>query len=188
MVRWQPGSRERLTETALDLYLSRGFEQTTAGDIARSVGLTERSFFRHFTDKREVLFDGQSELARTFIDAIDATPAHTAPLATVAAAVTAADTFFSDERRPWARRRQLVIDRTPALKERELLKLSTLTDQIAEALTRRGVPQPSAALAAETGMGVFAVAFARWIDDGETRSLSVIQGEVSQELRTLTSS
>ena len=56
MVRWEPGSAERLQKAALELFATRGFEQTTATEIAQSVGLTERTFFRHFSDKREVLF------------------------------------------------------------------------------------------------------------------------------------
>ena len=61
MVRWEPGARERLQAAALELFAARGFEQTTAAEIAQSVGLTERTFFRHFSDKREVLFSGQQQ-------------------------------------------------------------------------------------------------------------------------------
>jgi len=72
MVRWEPGARERLQAAALELFASRGFEQTTAAEIAQSVGLTERTFFRHFSDKREVLFYGQQQFLQAFVDGVDA--------------------------------------------------------------------------------------------------------------------
>ena len=79
MVRWEPGTRDRLQAAALDLYVSRGFEQTTVEEIARSVGLTERTFFRHFADKREVLFDGQDRLRQAFVDGVHAAPPDASP-------------------------------------------------------------------------------------------------------------
>ena len=74
MVRWEPGARERLQAAALELFASNGFEQTTAAEIAQSVGLTERTFFRHFSDKREVLFFGQEQFLLAFTDGVDAAP------------------------------------------------------------------------------------------------------------------
>ena len=71
MVRWEPGARERLQAAALELFATRGFEQTTAAEIAQSVGLTERTFFRHFSDKREVLFYGQQQFLQAFVDGVD---------------------------------------------------------------------------------------------------------------------
>src|SRR5436305_429516 len=74
MARWEPGAAERLQKAALELFATRGFEQTTATEIAQSVGLTERTFFRHFSDKREVLFYGQHLFVRTFLAGVDAAP------------------------------------------------------------------------------------------------------------------
>jgi hypothetical protein len=58
MTRWEPNARGRLEQAALALYGERGFENTTVAEIAARAGLTERTFFRHFADKREVLFAG----------------------------------------------------------------------------------------------------------------------------------
>src|ERR1700712_1362636 len=103
MVRWEPGARERLQAAALDLFATQGFEQTTTADIAQAVGLTERTFFRHFTDKREVVFHGQQAYVRAFLDGIDAAPVGATPLELIAAALASAAGFFPDERRAHSR-------------------------------------------------------------------------------------
>ncbi len=100
MVRWQPGAPERLQKAALELFATRGFEQTTAAEIAQSVGLTERTFFRHFSDKREVLFSGQHQLAQAFLAGVDAAPPGASPIEVVASALRSAASFFPDDRRP----------------------------------------------------------------------------------------
>jgi AcrR family transcriptional regulator len=186
MVRWEPGAPERLQKAALELFATRGYEQTTAAEIAQAVGLTERTFFRHFTDKREVLFHGQEVFARAFLDGVDAAPADAPPLEVVASALRSAASFFPDERRGHSRMRQVVIDQNPALQERERHKLAGVATTVADALRARGVDDLAATLAAETGSTLFAVAFARWIREGEERSLVEIGDEVLGELRTLT--
>ncbi|MGH3321811.1 MAG: TetR family transcriptional regulator [Streptosporangiaceae bacterium] len=186
MARWEPGARERLQAAALELFATRGFEQTTAAEIAQSVGLTERTFFRHFSDKREVLFYGQEQFLQVFVDGVEAAPPDAAPLEVIASALHSAASFFSDERRPYSRTRQSVIDQNPALRERELHKLSGLATTVAEALRARGIGEPAATLAAQSGATVFGIAFAQWIRDGETRSMSDITSDVLDELLHLT--
>ncbi len=185
MVRWQPGARERLQAAALELFATQGFEQTTTAEIAQAVGLTERTFFRHFADKREVLFFGQDMFVQAFLDGVDAAPPDATPLAVVGSALASAASFFPDERRAYSRTRQLVIDANPALQERELHKLASLATTVAEALRRRGITEPAATLAAESGVTVFGIAFAQWIGDGENRSLADIAAEVLRELQSL---
>lgn len=183
MVRWEPGTAERLQKAALELFATRGYEQTTAAEIAQSVGLTERTFFRHFSDKREVLFQGQELLVQAFLDGIDAAPPEASPLEVVASALATAATFFPDERRPHSRARQSVIDRNPALQEREQHKLTTLATTVADALRARGVDELAATLAAESGATVFGIAFARWLR--EEKSLADIAADVLAELLLL---
>lgn len=185
MVRWQPGAKQRLQAAALDLYVSSGFEQTTAAEVAESVGLTERTFFRYFADKREVLFDGQEELQQAFLDGVTATPGDASALAMVASALETSAAFFPDERRAYARLRQTVIDGHPALRERELLKMASLATELAAALRGRGVADPTAMLAAESGVTVFKVAFGQWIADGEDRPLAQLERQVLEELSSL---
>jgi AcrR family transcriptional regulator len=186
MVRWEPGARERLQAAALELFATRGFEQVTAAEIAQSVGLTERTFFRHFSDKREVLFYGQDRFLQVFADGVDAAPPDASPLEVIASALQAASSFFPDERRPYSRARQSVIDQNPALRERELHKLGGMATAVAEALRARGVGEPAATLAAQSGATVFGIAFAQWIREGERRSMSDIAADVLHELFNLT--
>jgi AcrR family transcriptional regulator len=186
MVRWEPGARERLQAAALELFATQGFEQTTAAEIAESVGLTERTFFRHFSDKREVLFYGQEQFLQAFVDGVEAAPPDASPLEVIASALHAAASFFADERRAYSRMRQSVIDQNPALRERELHKFAGLATTVATALRARGIGEPAATLAAESGATVFGLAFAQWIREGETRSLDEIAAAVLRELRNMT--
>lgn len=185
MARWEPGTAERLRKAALELFVTRGFEQTTATEIAQSVGLTERTFFRHFSDKREVLFHGQDLFVEAFLAGMDTAPPDAPPMAVVASALRSVASFFPDERRAHSRTRQSVIDQNPALRERERQKLAGLATTVADALRARGVDELAATLAAETGAIVFGIAFTRWIREGEHRSIADIAADVLHELRTL---
>jgi AcrR family transcriptional regulator len=122
----------RSTKNAFELFAARGFEQTTAAEIAQSVGLTERTFFRHFSDKREVLFYGQQQFLQAFTDGVEAAPPDASPLQVIACALQAA-AFFPDERRLYSRLRQSVIDQNPPLQEREQHKLAGLATTVAGA-------------------------------------------------------
>ncbi|MCP2262785.1 TetR/AcrR family transcriptional regulator [Promicromonospora thailandica] len=186
MARWQPGTRGRLQDAALELFASRGYEQTTAAEIARSVGLTERTFFRHFSDKREVLFGGQERLTEAFVRGIEAAPDDATPMEAVGDALDVATGLFPDDMRPHSRLRQTVIDQHPALQERERHKMSGVATTIGDALRARGVGEPAATLAAESASTVFGIAFSQWIQDGESRSLGDISRAVLAELRDLT--
>lgn len=173
MGRWEPGARERLQRAALELYVERGFEQTTVAEITNRAGLTERTFFRHFADKREVLFSGQAELLETGVNAIADAPEAAAPLAVVAEALQLVAARF-EERREFAQQRQTVIAANPGLQERELLKLASLASAMADALRGRGVPEPTASLTAEAGVAVFKIAFERWIGEPGEWTLSEV--------------
>jgi AcrR family transcriptional regulator len=171
MSRWEPNARGRLEQAALDLYQERGFEQTMVTEIAERAGLTERTFFRYFADKREVLFGGQDRLRNIYVSTIEAAPASATPLEAVVAALEAATPVFR-ERHELVRQRQAVIAANPGLQERELLKGALLTSAIADALRRRGVSDLAAILAAEVGIITFKIAFDRWINEPDEQDLS----------------
>ncbi|WP_426520504.1 TetR family transcriptional regulator [Diaminobutyricibacter sp. McL0618] len=185
MSRWQPDARGRLVLAAMDLFLERGFEQTTVADIAVRAGLTERTFFRHFTDKREVLFLGQDDLLDLFVSAVSSAPADASPLDAVAVALQAVAVDF-EPRRDWARKRAQVIRANPALQERELIKLARMSDAVSQALRERGVTEPSASLAAQSGITVFHVGFAQWIDEADTRTFAEITTDALSALKVVT--
>ncbi len=185
MGRWEPDARGRLGLAAMELYVERGFEQTTVAEIAERAGLTERTFFRHFADKREVLFVGAGNLQQLFVDKVAAAPEGTAPLDAVADAIAAATGVLGDSA-DWARERYQVISANPALQERELSKMASLTSAIAGALRARGVTDPAASLTAEAGIAVFRVAFERWVDPGNQRDFDYLVRDSLDELRAVT--
>jgi AcrR family transcriptional regulator len=182
MGRWEPNARGRLEQAALDLFGERGFEQTTVEDIASRAGLTKRTFFRHFSDKREVLFGGGEQFQELFVSSLAGAPASAAPLDAVAVSLEAAGAMLQ-ERRPFARRRRLVIAANAELQERELVKLASVAAALAGALRERGVAEPEASLTAEAGIAVFRVAFERWVDADEERDLVELIRESLEVLR-----
>ncbi|MBD8104577.1 MULTISPECIES: TetR family transcriptional regulator [unclassified Plantibacter] len=184
MARWQADTEGRLKLAAIELFGTHGFEAVTVSDIAAAVGVTERTFFRYFTDKREVLFTNQDDYQARFLDALLASEA-TAPMTLVEAALHGGAAFFADERRPWSRARQRIVDSSAALMERESLKRSSLTDALTTALIAKGVAPVPAALAAQSGSAAFHLAFAAWIADDETRSFTELLDDVLADLRAL---
>jgi AcrR family transcriptional regulator len=185
MSRWEPNARGRLEQAALALYRERGFEQVTVAEIAGRAGLTERTFFRHYADKREVLFAGSSRLQEILVRTVGEAPDAAAPIDVVIAALEALGPVF-EERRDVARQRQAVIDANPELQERELIKLATLATTLAGALRERGVAEPAANLTGQAGIAIFRVAFERWINDTGQRGLPDLIRESFDELKALT--
>ena len=187
MGRWQPDSRGRLQEAALSLYSERGFDQTTAAQIAERAGLTERTFFRHFADKREVLFGGSALLQERIVAGVAGAPPGDGPLDAVARGLAAAAAMLGDARRDLTRQRQAVIAANPELRERELAKLADYSAAVAEALHQRGVGEPHASLAAEAGMTVLHVALERWASGDDDRDLAEVTRESMAGLRAVAS-
>ncbi|MFJ2647885.1 TetR family transcriptional regulator [Streptomyces sp. NPDC087420] len=183
MSRWEPDARGRLERAALELYSERGFEQTTAAQIAERAGLSERTFFRHYADKREVLFGGAHLLEGAFVETLAAVPSAVAPIDAMGLTLEAVSAFFAD-RHDFARQRQAVIAANVELQERELIKLASLSAALAKTLRGRGVSDAAASLAAEAGIAVFKVGFERWVRDG-SRSLASFLREALLELRVV---
>ncbi|MCI0157027.1 TetR/AcrR family transcriptional regulator [Leifsonia shinshuensis] len=163
MGRWTPDARGRLAQAAIELYAERGYEGTTVADIAERAGVTERTFFRHYADKREVLFAGSSAMQEAVLAAIAAAPRDAPPFAVAADGMRAAAALIDSGGGDFPRRRSAVIAANPSLQERELLKLASLASASGEALRARGVAEPAASLAGQAAVGAFHVGFAQWI-------------------------
>jgi AcrR family transcriptional regulator len=183
--RWEPDSRGRLQEAALTLFAEQGFDQTTTAEIAAAAGLTERTFFRHFADKREVLFAGSEVLRELVVAAVAGAPVAASPLDAVGAGLEAAAQLMGGFRRDLSRRRHAVISANPELRERELAKMADYAAAVAEALRARGVPEPKASLTAEAGMSVMRVAFTRWASGDDARDLPEVMRHSLAELRSV---
>ncbi len=175
--------RARLREAALELYRERGYESTTTAEIAARAGVTERTYFRHFADKREVLFDGEAELRTILVDAIAAAPSELAPLPILVRALTAAVPLLIANR-PIAEQRAAIIAHSPALQERAYAKTASLVDAIAGALARRGTAEPTARLAARVAMAAFEDANHRCIEYSEPH-LSAAIAQAAEEVKAI---
>jgi AcrR family transcriptional regulator len=187
MGRWQPDARGRLVQAAFSLYGERGFEQTTVAQIAERAGLTERTFFRHFTDKREVLFAGADALRGVLVSTVADAPQSFAPIDAAAAGLQAAATQIQQvQGLGLAQQRQTIIVASVELQERELIKLAALAAALAEALRQRGVDEPAASLTAEAAIAVFKVAFERWVGETDQRDFPRLIRELLDELKGVT--
>jgi AcrR family transcriptional regulator len=184
MARWTPGARGRLEQAAFVLYSENGFDNTTVAEISARAGLTERTFFRHFADKREVLFSGATTLQDELVGATANAPDDVAPIEAVAAGLEAAAVLLS-ERVALARQRQAIIASSAELRERELIKLASLGDALAETLRERGVGEPAASLTAEIGIAVFRTAFERWIDEANDQDFPRLIHASLEQLKAL---
>ena len=181
MGRWEPNARGRLAQAAMTLYAEQGFEQTTVAEIAARAGLTERTFFRHFADKREVLFYGMDMARDLLTRTIAEAPASATPMEAIGAALQALAAVFQ-ENPERVRLRDAIVSANAELRERELSKLEAFAAAVAGALRDRGIPELTASLAAETGIAVFKVAFARWISEPGEPDLPGILGASMAEL------
>ena len=172
-------------KAAIELYGERGFEQTTVAEIAGRAGLTERTFFRYFTDKREVLFAGAGALEELLVSAAAEAPDD-------AGADRGRSSGYRSrrhriqERGEFPRQRQTIIAANAELQERELIKLASLASALADALRRRGVGEPAASLAAEASIAVFRIAFERWVNETDEQDLSQLIRQSLNELRAVT--
>ena len=176
--------RERLRDAALTLFAEQGLERTTVAEIAAAADVSERTFFRYFADKREVIFYGQERLGEAVSAGLEgASGSDLVDL--IAAGLSSAAKLFPEERRIQSRRRRAVINSDPALRERELLKLASLADAMTSGLRRRGIDDEAAALAAHVGVAVLGVAHGLWIAENERRSMVEIQTQLLGRLSAI---
>jgi AcrR family transcriptional regulator len=187
MGRWEPDARGRLAQAAFALYAKRGFEQTTVAEIAKRAGLTERTFFRHFADKREVLFAGADALRQLMVSTVLDAPESLAPIDAATTGLEAAGAFIQ-EGEGLAQQRQAIIATSTELQERELIKLASLAVALADALRRRGVEEPAASLAAEAAIAVFKIAFDSWVNESDPQDLPERIRESLEQLKVVAAS
>jgi AcrR family transcriptional regulator len=170
----------------MELYREHGFESTTVAEIAERAGLTERTFFRHFADKREVLFSGASALREFLVSRVDTAPASVPAFEAIVTALMDAATDIFEGMQGFPRQRQAIIAANLELQEREQIKMATLASDLADALRRRGVAEPAASLAAEAGIAVFKVAFEHWTSAARRKPLADIIRDFADQLKTAT--
>jgi AcrR family transcriptional regulator len=183
VARWQPNASERLVLAALDLFAERGYENTTVIEIAGRAGLTKSTFFRHFSDKREVLFGGDT-MARLLAGAIAGAPATATPLEAIGHALDEVGRqAFTPGRREFSARRRAVIVANPELQEREALKGLALIASMTGALRLRGVPELTARVAAQLGALTLMIAYEQWSDAATDDEFSEVARRALAELQ-----
>lgn len=186
MARWEPHARQRLVRAALDLFTEQGYHNTTVAHIAERAGLTKTTFFRHFPDKREVLFIGQDIHSQLLADGITTAPTTATPLEAISAALDATTATFTPDQREFGPQLHTVINNNRELQERDAFKRASLTAAMTTALHQRGVPDPTARLAAELGTLAFHHAFTRWIDPTNPHTFTDLARQALHELHTAT--
>jgi AcrR family transcriptional regulator len=181
--RWEPNPRERLERAAITLFAEQGYEDTTVEQIAACAGLNRSSFFRHYHDKREILFGGHDGLATRLAAAIEAAPAEQSALEAIETGFAGiASIWFASDRRDLALRRHSVIASNAELRERELTKRCGITEAVAEALRARGLGETAAAVAAELATLTFSRTVATWGEPGNAEEFETIASQVLREL------
>ena len=183
MGRWEPNSHGRLQRAALELYAEHGFEATTAAQIAARAGLSERTFFRHFADKREVLFGGTDALTTRLVAAVAGAPASEGVTAVARRAALTAAEFIGAVPREMVRDRRDVIATSPELRERDLAKIALVATALAAALTERGVSEALALVAADVVVSVLRVGLDQWLANPASPSLPQAVLAVWDEVR-----
>lgn len=182
MPRWEGNARERLIQSTLDLFTDKGYDAATVVDIVERAGLTKATFFRHFSDKREVLFSGQESHTRLMREAILSAPASATPIQAVTAGLDALTSTFTPAQRAYGPQISAVTAASNELRERAALKRSDLTAAVAEALRDRDVPELVALVTAELTVLTVYTAFDTWCDPSSTSSYSEIARATLLEL------
>lgn len=185
MSRWRPDARERLERAALELFVEQGFAETTVPQITARAGLTTRTFFRHFVDKREVLFAGEDDLPALVAGFLDDAPATAAPMEVVTYGLETVATRLFEGRAEFLRARRAVVAADEGLRERELRKLARLSEVISQGLRQRGADELTAALAAGLAVTVFSVALTRWLEATDGSDLATVVAETLDALRSV---
>jgi len=190
MARWEPGAKQRLVVAAVDLFTEQGYDDTTVAQIAERAGVTKSTFFRHFSDKRELLVAGQETLSRLLADGIAEAPPDASPLEAVAAGLERASSSMGPANRELGPRLKAAVAASTELQERDALKSVGLAAAMSAALIARGVPDPTAHLAAELGVLAFKRGYARWSDGDRDDTAGLAQHALAalDELRTATAS
>jgi AcrR family transcriptional regulator len=176
MARWEPNTRGRLLHAAVELFAERGYEDTTAAQIADRANVTRTTLFRHFADKREIVFQGQDELVALAVDGVGAAPERSTPFEVLRAGVLPLCGVHADDRRELRQRLVTVIPASLELRERAVFKRSAVTDALHGALTARLGDARQGGVLADLGVRAYYDGYAAWIDADEREPLAEIVG------------
>lgn len=186
MGRWEAGARQRLVLAAVELFEEQGYDATTVVQIADRAGLTRSTFFRYFSDKREVLVAGQETLCRLLAEGIADAPVDATPLEAVESGFDRVSSEMTSFNQELGSRLGAAVVANAELRARDALKSVGLAAAMTEALLSRGVPDAAAHLAGELGVLAFRRGFERWTAAGPGARLAVHTRQALNELRDAT--
>ena len=177
MARWEPDARGRLLDAAVELFGEQGYAATTATQIADRAGLTKTTLFRHFADKREILFQGQGELVGLVVTAVAGVEGDPTPVELMRAGVLAWCPRHDEGRRELGGRIEAIVADSPELAERAQAKRAALAGALQTALDERLEDARASAVLGDLGVRAFYEGFARWVAASDDRPLADVVAE-----------
>ncbi len=183
MSRWEPGAAQRLQAAALELFVEHGFAAVTVPQITARAGLTTRTFFRHFADKREVLFTGEDALPAVMAQVFAQSPPEMTPMELIVKGLCEVVAPRFDGLRDHLRVRRGVVLSDEGLRERDLRKRALTAEAAISGFRDRGLTVLEATLAAQLAATIIDTAISRWLDDETDRPLAAIMVETAAALK-----
>ncbi len=187
MPRWAPDAALRLERAAMELFTEKGFAGATVPQIAQRAGLTTRTFFRHFADKRDVLFLRERELPAVVAQLLATAPPGLDPMALAMHGLESAASGDLERWKDDIRARRMIVESEPQLRERERLKSAVLTDAIRDGLRSGGVDPADAVLTAAVATALFDAALEQWLTGGDDVPLVEVLARLRARLGRLAS-
>jgi AcrR family transcriptional regulator len=160
--RKQRQARQRIIDAARELFLERGFDGVSVGDIAERAEVGRTTFFRHFGDKQEVVFAREQELLDTITAADQANDTRSPRNATEAIeqlrpVLLALCAQATTDPEAYTRHFQL-IDKHPELRARDAGKTQQIADKLSDLLIHRGSDEATARFAAQIALACYQTA------------------------------
>ena len=183
MARWEPGARGRLIRSALDLFQERGFAETTVPEIAARAGVTNRTFFRYFGDKREVLFGNEDQAAAELRAALAKAPAGLSAADFLLWGLELYAREYLDGHRDEFRVLRRIVESDQGLMERSLSKRRAQCALLSDALHERGMRPARAQLLAETAISALFIAIGEWVQRDDETGIDTLTIEALTALR-----
>ncbi|MBC1922397.1 TetR family transcriptional regulator [Listeria grayi] len=160
----QLNTRDRLEQAALELFEQKGYSLTTAEEIAKRANVTERTFFRYFSEKKEVLFSESATFLHSILAELDQQPKTVSDFEKVYQAFYRATKVFFKDLHAHSKYRAKVISSTQELREREQTKFHFIEAKITEKLIEEGSDPFQASIVANLGIKIFEFAFNDWVN------------------------
>lgn len=162
--------REEISRVAVNLFAEKGFDNVTVSEIATAAGLSERTFFRYFATKDDVLLEYEQHLWLRLGDALAARPSGEGPVTALREAFLATS-HVEPQNRDRVLQLGRILAQAPDLQARSHGRRLVDDDEIVELVAKRigGPRAKSRAIARVIVAAMNAVAateFNAWVTTG----------------------